>query len=268
MKILVWTTVFVAAVSLFVATVHSQEVFLDSLFTVQRIEGVVYGTAPINNPPDGDFELLLDLYQPTGPDAPGLRPGFVIIHGGSFEQGSRNEPRFVEQATKMAERGYTAVSIDYRLIGQVPVISEEFMPVYQAMVDADSYRPLGVAAACEDATRAYRWLVDNAYTYHVDANRIAVGGHSAGAITSLCMAYIVDDFEVTIQPPIGSIMDLSGGLGSFVTLMETGESPLIIMHGTNDTTLPFWMAQDLVDQAEAVGISYEFCPIAGGGPRN
>jgi hypothetical protein len=79
------------------------------------------------------------------------------------------------------------------------------------------------------------------------------------------MAYLADDFEVTIIPPIGSIMDLSGGLGSFVAQMETGESPLIIVHGQNDLTVPFWMAEDLVNRAQAVGIPYEFYPIEGAG---
>ena len=67
--------------SLFATAAYGQEVFLDSMFVVQRTEGIVYGTAPIYNP-TGDFELLLDLYQPTGPGAPLQRPGFVIIHGG------------------------------------------------------------------------------------------------------------------------------------------------------------------------------------------
>ena len=60
-------------------------------------------------------------------------------------------------------------------------------------------------------------------------------------------------------------MDLFGSLAQWVTQMETGESPLIIVHGTLDEVVPFQDAEALVAQAELVGIPYEFYPIEGAG---
>jgi len=190
MKERFWISSLVVMGFLAITAASAQEIFLDPNFTVQRTEGIVYGTAPIGNPP-GDFELVLDLYEPVGPDTP--RPGFVISHGGGFSTGLRNNGPLVELATQMAARGYVAVSIDYRLSGQSPIVSHEF----QALLDA-----------IEDSTNAYRWLVDNANTYNVDVDRIAVGGDSAGSTISMAVAYVVDDYMVPVEPPVGRLSSI------------------------------------------------------------
>jgi acetyl esterase/lipase len=244
----------------------AQEVFLDSLFAVQMTDSIVYGTAPIRNP-SGDFELLLDLYEPIGLDAPPVRPGLIAVHGGSFTYGSRKEPLLVRLCENMAGRGYTAISIDYRLSGQRPVNSPEFQPLVAAMIGS-GWPPStaeAVGAAVEDATTSHRWMVANAAALNVDTTRIAVGGTSAGAITSLMLAYCLDDFGVSELPEIGAVMDLWGALYGFVDSMESGESPLIIVHGEEDDVVPFSHAEALVAQAQAVGVPYEFYPIAGAG---
>lgn len=251
---------------LLTTSADAEGIFLDSLFTVQITDSIVYGTAPINNPP-GDFELLLDLYEPAGPDVPTVRPGLIAVHGGSFDHGSRKEPLLVSLCKKMSGRGYTAVSIDYRLRGQSPIISDEFQPLVNAIIlwgwPPTTARAVGAAA--EDATTAHRWMVENAAALNIDTTRIAVGGTSAGAITSLILAYCLDDYGVTELPDIGAAMDLWGALYDFVDCMETGESPLIIVHGEEDDVISFSHAEALVARAQAVGIPYEFYPIAGVG---
>ena len=49
------------------------------------------------------------------------------------------------------------------------------------------------------------------------------------------------------------------------TKMETGEPPLLIIHGTADTVVPYTEAQKLVDRATAVGIPYELHTLEGTG---
>ena len=47
--------------------------------------------------------------------------------------------------------------------------------------------------------------------------------------------------------------------------MEAGEPPLLIFHGTEDATVPFSEAEELVARAEEVGIEYGFFPLKGQG---
>lgn len=242
----------------------AQQVFVDSLFAVHRTPAIVYGSAPIAHPP-GEVELLLDLYEPVGDSAPPVRPAFIIVHGGGFTGGSRNQGVLVELARQMAARGYVTVSIDYRLMGQEPVISNEFLPLLAAIEATGNPLAGGMAAAAEDATRAHRWLMENAVPLAIDGGRVAIGGGSAGSITALLVAYTLDDHAVTDLPVVGAVMDLWGALWELSADMEHGEAPLIIIHGTEDPVVPFVLAEELVAQAGAAGIPYEFHPIEGAG---
>jgi acetyl esterase/lipase len=243
------------------------KLFRDPQFSVQLTLGLVYGTGGVGEPAPGSVDLLLDLYEPTGFGVPALRPAFVIIHGGGFTEGSRLQAELVTLATELASRGYVCISIDYRLEGQAPTISQEFQPM---LLELGGHSPdpsvVAIIAALEDAVKAHRWLVQNAGAYQVDPTRIAVGGGSAGAVTALNMAYTLDDHGIIDLPAIGAAVDLWGGIyPAPVTDMETGEPPLIIIHGEEDPVAPFALAEALVARATAVGVPFEFHPIAGAG---
>ena len=242
----------------------AQRPFRDPQFAVKRTNAIVYGQGEVQLPSPGFVNLLLDLYEPIV--APGLleqRPGFIVIHGGGFTGGSRQMSDLVQLCNEMAARGYVCISIDYRLAGSQPVISSEFQQFFQEIGGGDTAR--NIAAAVEDGVKAYRWLVAGAASLKLDVSRIALGGGSAGSVTSLFMAYSIDDHGVTDLPDIRVLMDLWGGLYGAVGNMEAGEPPLIIVHGEQDQTVPFTEAQALVSRATAVGIPYEFHPIPNAG---
>jgi acetyl esterase/lipase len=98
--------------------------------------------------------LQLDLYLPKNKMNID-RPAIVLVHGGGWHSGYRTN--FTPFAIAMAERGYVAATISYRLS------SEAQYP-----------------AAIYDVKAAIRWLRSNAKKYDVDPNKIAVGGGSAG----------------------------------------------------------------------------------------
>ena len=102
----------------------------------------------------------LDIYAPR---RAGPFPVVVFFYGGSWEEGSRTDYRFV--GTAVAERNIVAVLPDYRVYPEVRF--PDFL---------------------EDAARAVRWVRDTIEDYHGDPARIVVAGHSAGAHIAAMLA--------------------------------------------------------------------------------
>jgi alpha-L-fucosidase 2 len=103
----------------------------------------------------GAKPLLLDLHVPDG-DGPFAAA--ILVHGGGFDEGSRStnvRPLF----EPLANAGIAWFSIDYRLA------PEAHFP--DAMADVNA---------------AIRWLKAHAAEYHVDPNKIAIIGESAGGL--------------------------------------------------------------------------------------
>jgi len=109
----------------------------------------------------GERCLKLDLYLPLAARADGGMPVVVLVHGGGWRSGFRSE--FAPMAVRLAQHGYAAVAISYRLSGEAPY-----------------------PAAIHDTRAAVRWVRNNAGLYHLNPQRIAlVGGSAGGQIASL-----------------------------------------------------------------------------------
>lgn len=121
--------------------------------SVQEIKNITYVRY-------GKRVLQLDLYLPES--APShTKPGIVFVHGGGWRAGYRTN--FTPMAIDMAERGYVAATISYRL-------------------SPEAQYP----AAIHDVKAAVRWLRNNAKKYGVNPDQIAViGGSAGGQIASL-----------------------------------------------------------------------------------
>jgi pectinesterase len=102
----------------------------------------------------GAHDLKLDLYLPKA-SGTAPRPAIVFVHGGGWRAGVR--ANFAPMAIRMAERGYVAATISYRLS------PEALYP-----------------AAIVDAKAAVRWVRAHATDYRIDPDRIAIAGGSAG----------------------------------------------------------------------------------------
>jgi acetyl esterase/lipase len=248
-----------------VTDVQAEEVYRDSLFAVERTEGIVFATAPISVPP-GDLELLLDLYEPAGDEAPVLRPGLIIIHGAGSH---RARPMLVRLASAMAGRGYTVVSIDFRPMPRGPRISAEFEPLLAAMAAAFPGVELqeleSVAANVEDAVLAYQWLVEHSADLQVDPTRIGMGGISRGGMITLHVAYTLDDYGVDLDPPLRVVWEQAGTVAPWEDHMEPEEPPLVIIHGTADPVVIFDLGEQVQQHAHWAGIPYDFMAIEGAG---
>jgi len=253
--LLLLTVILVAAFATQTAAVAEGQRYRDEVFaSVAVTADIAYGQAVDEH---GEMETLrLDLYEPAG-DTEAARPAFVWIHGGGFSSGDKASLFEAMLAGRFARRGYVVASINYRLReGE-----------YYGFGVGDPRLPQVIADAQHDAQAAVRWLRANAATYRIDAGRIAVGGFSAGAITALYVNYNSADPGQSGNPGYPSntsaCVDVAGGMD--VALMEAGEPPVLVVHGTADTTVPYSGALDIVARAQEVGVTAEFHPVEGAG---
>ncbi len=241
-------------------------------------ETLVYGQGDVLV--DGQVtpkELLLDLYHPTNAP-PGLRPIVLAIHGGGFVMGSRTNKGIVNIANGLAARGYVVVAVQYRLAPDNPIPSGRVQGLTDLVETLDMSHivaTLGlseaeykaaVPAAMEDALTALTWLANQAESRSLDLSRLVILGSSAGAFTTLYTVYHANDFGLE-TPGVAAVIDLWGGFGfsSDASALEAGEPPLFIVHGTADPMVPFALSEAVVARAQAVGVPYEFYPLAGYG---
>jgi acetyl esterase/lipase len=97
----------------------------------------------------------LDIYLPAEGEGP--FPVIVAIHGGGFMGGDKADMPIMPMLEGV-KKGYAVVGVNYRL-------------------SAEAQFP----ALVQDGKAAVRWIRANAQRYHLDPDRIAVWGASAGA---------------------------------------------------------------------------------------
>lgn len=117
---------------------------------------VVYGTA------NGE-ELLADVYSPDE-ESTEARPVVLLIHGGGWRGGTKNAGGVTAIGNGLAQRGFVAVSINYRLV----------KPAGDGKI-ANQW-----PAAIDDCRQAVRWIRENAEKLNVNATKIGAAGDSAG----------------------------------------------------------------------------------------
>ncbi len=97
-------------------------------------------------------KLLLNIYRLDNNE---VLPAIMMIHGGGWNSGSPSLQKAM--AVKLAQKGFVCITVEYRLI------PEALFP-----------------AGEEDLEDAVRWIADNAETYGINRDKIAVSGCSAG----------------------------------------------------------------------------------------
>lgn len=223
---------------------------LDPIHEVVVERDIVYGTGEVRPAPDPK-DLHLDVYRPRALETPSVRPGIVLIHGGSFTTGSKSSAPIPELGRRFAERGYVAVAINYRLVGDDP-------PTEDLATDPSDPVKVAAAAARVDAALAVQWLRDHAANYDVDPNRIAIAGYSAGAVTALGVTY----WQPGVQhADVDAVVSLSGGLHGSEGVIDAGEPPVLLIHGALDTAKPLHEA--IASRAAEVGVTYQMHEIPG-----
>ena len=138
-----------------------------------------------------DHTLTTDVHVPKGE---GPFPILVYLHGGGWISGSPKTHRKI--CHRFAEAGHLVFNVDYALAPENPF-------------------PEGFNECLE----AIRWAVINSSEYRGDANKLSVGGDSAGGnLTAACATTLSGDSEIDIKKIL-----LIYGVFDFATMTESVE---------------------------------------------
>ena len=253
---------------------RSQYVGVDSCspYAVKTTSAIVYDTGTITYPATEEFELLLDLYEPDVDLSGKSVPSMVIIHGGGFKGGTRTKEELVDYAERFAAQGYLAISIDYRVAGQVPELNPQFASLYTQLVttevEEEAQQALGMFSAMEDSLKAMAWLENYAEGQGFEISALGLLGSSAGGITSLNVGYGLNDYGFAV-PEFKVVVNHWGNLlidqESSKPSIKADEAALISVHGTEDPTVLYSGSVEIHARAVELGLTNELIASAGAG---
>lgn len=197
----------ILALSLATMVKAQQGPYLEALYDVQVTSNQIYGfnatilpiiaqqsTEAIGRP------LYADIYEPVG-DNNDARPVMLVFHTGNFlpfpsnngTGGLKTDSSIVELCTRLAQRGYVAASIDYRLGWNPLDPSQDIRKFF--LINA-AYR--GV----QDARTAVRWMrslaVDGGNPYNIDGDKIGYWGVGTGGYIAAAAGTIDEYAEIVI----------------------------------------------------------------------
>lgn len=245
-----------------VHAVHAQRFNNEMFSDIDSVVNLEYGQAL--NIKDQMESLKLDLFMPKG-DTMRKRPVVVFVHGGGFQNGHRKIPLGQRFCLGFAQKGYVAVSISYRL----GIDGDKTDKAYAEAM----YR------AQQDGRTAIRFLKSNANTWNIDTAQIFITGTSAGAMTSLAIAYM-DEYEVpgtvdtqrwgTVEgsqhlqhsSKVHAVMNLWGAMIDYKWINQ-GDAPLYNTSGTVDKTVPYDSSYDYHGLKYGAYVLYQRCLEAG-----
>ncbi|BCJ86773.1 alpha/beta hydrolase [Effusibacillus dendaii] len=222
----------------------------ESISGIKELAGPLEPVAKVEDmavPVDGG-EITVRVYTPSGE---GPFPLFVYYHGGGWVIGDLDTVDSPMQA--VANRaGCIVASVDYRL--------------------APEYK---FPTAVEDCYAATVWVRENAQQFNGDANRIAVGGDSAGGNLAAVVSQLAKQrggLELAFQVLIYPATDLSFNTQSY---RDNGEGYFLTKDSMNwfknhylrtesdarNVLASPLLAEDLSDLPPALVITAEYDPL-------
>ncbi len=230
--------------------------------------------------PDGKA-LFMDISKPNNFNSQKALTPVVLIHGGGFIAGARNEePAWTQFYT---DRGYVVFDVDYRLA-------------------TATYHTWDKAAP--DIATAIVWMGNHAADYHVDMSKLIIAGASAGGGLALQVAYGIQDGTLKAYEPgalaqakavvaIFPAQDMTAIWNSTTSFLgidnhKIGEEyiggspqeypqayatvdvsnhitrhspPTIVIVGQHDHAIPYQSQVQFVDNLTKMGVPHEFISI-------
>jgi acetyl esterase/lipase len=205
--------------------------------------------------------ITLDLYTPAKSGA--AKPLVIYVHGGGWMGGTaRNAAayaNFPAVLADLASRGYVVASLNYRLGGEAKA-----------------------PAATQDVDAAIRWLKAHAAEYGIDKSRVAIwGGSAGGQLAALAATDCTPSdgkaesdcvqaaaiwyglFDIPSQAGAPAYFGSDGPKSSAVTYLDAKDPPFLLIHGTDDRTVPVVQSREMIKKLKALGIKSDFIELPG-----
>lgn len=147
----------------------------------------------------GGDKLTADVFRPANDK---VCPAVLMIHGGAWSSGDKWHLH--DHARELAQEGYVAIAINYRLA-----------PLHR------------ITSQIDDCRAALKWLGETGEAYHADPQRIAIWGYSAGAHLACLLATQAD----STSPPIAALV-AGGAPCDFFNIPEDSPVLSLVMGGT------------------------------------
>ena len=217
----------------------------------------------------GGEKLKLDAYLPVGD---GIRPGVMVIYGGGWILGSKELSG--PMAEMLAEQGYVAFAMNYRLAPQHPF-----------------------PAAVDDVRASTAWVRDHAVEFGLDPGRIgAIGGSAGGHLAAMLatsgqgsldrgsrvaaavswagpMDLHPDLFGPDTQPYLDAFLDCFFApcqeskivAASPISHVDPSDAPLFLANGDSDILVPADQATRMSAALDAVHVPHELVIVPNAG---
>lgn len=218
-------------------------------------------------------DLFLPAIQSDGKPTPAV----LIIHGGGWVAGRKDSPREVALATALAERGFAAMNIDYKL--GTPDGSVRCWP-----------------QNLHDCKTAIRWLRANSKRLNIDPDNIGVIGLSSGGHLACLTGFTQSEDGLEPEGPhenefsdVKCIVDFYGPIDtskrddigilgktrqeapwmyrqfSPLSHLNKNDPPVLIIHGEDDTIVEVQHSRVLSEALAKLEIEHELEIIQGAG---
>ncbi len=218
-------------------------------------------------------DLKLDVFMLKNIQQP--RPLLIFIHGGGWKKGQKED--YLLYLIDFARRGYITATVSYRF-------------------SQEAHFP----AAVSDVKCAVRWLRAHAKEYHIDPNKIAAIGGSAGGHLALMVGYTANVPELdgeceynSVSSRVQAVVDLYGAVdlttdfarknasvlafigasydeaaekyraASPINYVTPDDPPTLIFQGTIDKLVPVHQSDMLKEKLDKVGVPNEYHRLKG-----
>ena len=182
-----------------------------------------------------DSTLYLDVHKPAVARAD--KAAVLAVFGGGFIVGKRDDNYQTALADSLVKRGFTVISIDYRL----GLKNKDKVEEYSGFFNIDDLFRYCIDIATEDCAEAIAWTVNHAEEIDIDPSKIVLTGSSAGAITVLQLDYCRANGlpEASVLPDgwkPAAVIPYAGGIMCRKRDLkyDTPPAPTMLMHGTKD----------------------------------
>ncbi|ADY29111.1 secreted lipase/esterase [Cellulophaga lytica DSM 7489] len=179
--------------------------------------------------------LKLDFYS-YKKDTVTNKPLLILVHGGGFSGGKRNNPLEIKFCEDMAKRGYAVASMSYRLVRKGNSLG------FGCNCPADQKIETFVSVS-RDIIKATQFLIDKKGKLKFNPESIILVGSSAGAEAVLNTVFMKNEYTFKKLPyatiKYAGVISFAGAIVNANYITKNTAIPTMLFHGAKDNMVPY-----------------------------